>query len=106
MEVCFVVESLMNNSTIRELYLPQTGLYTKEADCLGHFLSKNIWLKVLDISNNCIGDHGLISLAKGLRSQSGLGLSVLIIFNNQLTEKSGPIIASIIVSASLVFLST
>lgn len=88
----------MYNCTIRELYLSQTGLYTKEADYLGRFLSKNLCLKVLDISNNYIGDHGLKSLAKGLMAQTGLGLSVLVMFNNQLTDKSGPIIGNVIVS--------
>lgn len=93
----------MYTNTIRELYLSQTGLYKKEADCLGRFLSKNVHLKILDISNNYIGDRGLESLAKGLTKQNieGLGLSGLILFNNQLTEKSGPIIASIIVRKEL-----
>lgn len=95
---CLSVDSLMYNNSIRELYLSQTGLYTKEADCLGKFLSKNLCLKVLDISNNCIGDHGLMGLAKGLTLQQGVGLSVLVIVNNQLTEKSGPTLATIIVS--------
>lgn len=93
------VESLMTNTTLCELYLPSTGLYTKEADCLGRFLQKNFSLKVLDISNNFIGDRGLEVLAKGLTKQTtaGCGLSVLVVFNNQITEKSGPVISSIIV---------
>ncbi|KAJ3639464.1 hypothetical protein Zmor_002824 [Zophobas morio] len=94
----YLVENLMTNTTLCELYLPSTGLYTKEADCLGRFLRKNLSLKVLDISNNFIGDRGLEVLAKGLTKQtiSGCGLSVLIVFNNQITEKSGPIISDII----------
>lgn len=94
----------MYNCTIRELYLSQTGLYTKEADCLGRFLSKNLCLKVLDISNNYIGDHGLKSLAKGLMTQAGIGLSILVMFNNQLTDKSGPTIGNIIVSIFFVLI--
>jgi transcriptional regulator NrdR family protein len=94
----YLVESLMTNTTLCELYLPSTGLYTKEADCLGRFLQRNFTLKVLDISNNFIGDRGLEVLAKGLTKQTtlGCGLSVLVVFNNQITEKSGPIISNII----------
>lgn len=89
----------MMNRTIRELYLPSTGLYTKEAEVLARFLMNNTHLKLLDISNNFIGDRGLESLAKGLCKQNtpGCGLSALIIFNNQISEKSGPIISNIIV---------
>ncbi|XP_072402923.1 uncharacterized protein [Diabrotica undecimpunctata] len=94
----YLVENLMINRTIQELYLPSTGLYTKEADCLSRFLSINRFLKVLDISNNFIGDRGLESLSKGLctQNQPDVGISALSIYNNQLTEKSGPIIGNII----------
>lgn len=95
-----LVEALMTNQSIRELYLPSTGLYTKEADALQRFLVNNTHLKVLDISNNNLGDRGLEVLAKGLCNQTtaGIGLSVLVIFNNQITEKSGMVIKNIIVS--------
>lgn len=94
------MENIINVTSIRELYLPQTGLYTKEADCLGKFLSKNSYLQVLDISNNSIGDRGLEVLTKGLINQNkyGPGLSVLVIFNNQITERSGSTISKVIVS--------
>ncbi|XP_060536898.1 protein phosphatase 1 regulatory subunit 37-like isoform X2 [Cylas formicarius] len=97
----YLVESLMTNKTIRELYLPSTGLYTKEADALQRFLVNNTHLKVLDISNNNLGDRGLEVLAKGLcvQTEPGVGLSVLVIFNNQITEKSGPVIKNIITDA-------
>lgn len=97
----FLVEALMTNQSIRELYLPSTGLYTKEADALQRFLVNNTHLKVLDISNNNLGDRGLEVLAKGLCNQTtaGIGLSVLVIFNNQITEKSGVVIKNIIVSS-------
>lgn len=99
----FSVEGLMSNTTIRELYLPQAGIYTKEADCLRKFLSRNSYLQVLDISNNLIGDRGLDVLANGLTNQTddGPGLSVLIIFNNQLTEKSASTLCNIIVSSNM-----
>ncbi|XP_066158503.1 protein phosphatase 1 regulatory subunit 37 homolog isoform X2 [Euwallacea fornicatus] len=95
----YLVEALMTNQTIRELYLPSTGLYTKEADALQRFLVNNTHLKVLDISNNNLGDRGLEVLSKGLCNQKipGVGLSVLVIFNNQITEKSGPVIKNIII---------
>lgn len=95
----YLVEALMTNRTIRELYLQSTGLYTKEADTLQRFLVNNTHLKVLDISNNNLGDRGLEVLAKGLCIQTsvGVGLSVLVIFNNQITEKSGTVIKNIIV---------
>ncbi|KAJ8923644.1 hypothetical protein NQ315_010224 [Exocentrus adspersus] len=95
----YLIESLMTNRSVRELYLPSTGLYTKEAEILARFLINNTHLKVLDISNNFIGDRGLECLAKGLCQQDtpGVGLSALSIFNNQISEKSGPIISNIIV---------
>ncbi|CAH0562280.1 unnamed protein product [Brassicogethes aeneus] len=94
----YLVECLISNKSIQELYIPSTGLYTKEADVLGRFLILNTYLKVLDISNNFIGDRGLEVLAKGLCKQDvfGCGLSVLVVFNNQITEKSGPCISNII----------
>ncbi|KAL3289423.1 hypothetical protein HHI36_022848 [Cryptolaemus montrouzieri] len=94
----YLVDSLKSNTTLRELYLPSSKLYSREAQCLGNFLQINFHLKVLDISNNFIGDRGLESLAKGLVKQNipGSGLSVLVIFNNQLTEKSGTVINNII----------
>nr|CAH7751844.1 unnamed protein product [Callosobruchus chinensis] len=95
----YLVESLMMNKTLRELYLPSTGLYTKEAEVLARYLMNNTHLKVLDIGNNFIGDRGLESLAKGLCKQNtpGEGLSALSIFNNQLTERCGPILSTIII---------
>lgn len=103
----------MTSYTLKELYLPSTGLYTKEAETLQRFLVNNTHLKVLDISNNYLGDRGLEALAKGLCNQAsesnpnteGMGLSVLIIFNNQITEKSGAVIKNIIVSEQLKFYS-
>ncbi|XP_045482241.1 protein phosphatase 1 regulatory subunit 37-like [Harmonia axyridis] len=94
----YLVDSLKSNTTLRELYLPSSKLYSREAQCLGNFLQVNSHLKVLDISNNFIGDRGLDNLSKGLVKQNipGSGLSVLIVFNNQLTEKSGPIINNLI----------
>ncbi|XP_044765844.1 protein phosphatase 1 regulatory subunit 37-like [Coccinella septempunctata] len=94
----YLVDSLKTNTTLRELYLPSSKLYSREAQCLGSFLQVNMHLNVLDISNNFIGDRGLDSLARGLVKQNvpGSGLSVLIVFNNQLTEKSGPVINNII----------
>ncbi|KAJ8941252.1 hypothetical protein NQ314_010450 [Rhamnusium bicolor] len=85
----YLVENLMANQTLRELYLPSTGLYTKEAEVLARFLVNNTHLKVLDISNNFIGDRGLESLSRGLCKQNtpGIGLSALSIFNNQISEK-------------------
>lgn len=105
--IIILVDNLKLNTSLRELYLPQTGLYTKEADCLSKFLSKNVTLQVLDISNNPIGDRGLDALAHGLTNPDniGPGLSVLIIFNNQLTEKSGPTICNIIVSFNFIIAS-
>lgn len=98
------MDCLKSNTTLKELYLPSSKLYSREAQCLGNFLQVNTHLKVLDISNNFIGDRGLEGLSKGLAKQNivGTGLSVFIVFNNQLTEKSGPVINSIIVSIQIV----
>lgn len=93
-----LVDTIQVSKSITELYLPQTGLYTRETDLLGKLLSNYHDLKVLDISNNFIGDRGLEVLAKGLCNQDDdiCGLNVFVIFNNQITEKSGPIISNII----------
>lgn len=87
----YLLDSLKTNRTLRELYLPSSGLYNKEATSLGFFLQNNTHLKVLDISNNFIGDRGLEALTKGLIQQNEpeSGLSVLVVVNNQLTEKCG-----------------
>lgn len=68
----------------------------------------NFYLKVLDISNNFIGDRGFEALSKGLCKQVriGYGLSVLVVFNNQITEKSGPCISNIIVSVLITSIGT
>lgn len=67
---------------------------------IGKLLRRNFTIQILDISNNLIGDRGLEHLAKGLCQQASVlanGLSALIVFNNQISEKSGKIINSIIV---------
>lgn len=87
-----------SNYFINELHLPHAGLYTREADIIGRLLKNNLNIQILDISNNLIGDRGLEHLAKGLVQQNifGQGLSVLIVFNNQITEKSGKTFSNII----------
>ncbi|KRT82347.1 hypothetical protein AMK59_4452, partial [Oryctes borbonicus] len=93
-----LIEYLEFNYSVNEIHLPHAGLYTKEADVIGKLLKNNLNIQILDISNNLIGDRGLEHLAKGLCQQNiaGQGLSVLILFNNQITEKSGKTINAII----------
>lgn len=88
---------------LQELYLPQTGLYTKETEVLSRLLTKNHNIRVLDISNNPIGDRGLEALARGLctHTDANNGLSVLVIYNTQISEKSGQALSNIIVSTEV-----
>lgn len=85
---------------LRELYLTETNLQNKEMETVCRYLTNNSYLQVLDISNNIIGDRGLIQLTTGLMSQknNGPGLSVLIMVNNSITVKSGPVLGNLIVS--------
>lgn len=95
----YLVEPLLMNNTLRELHLNQVGLYTREADSLLKFLSRNSYLKVLNLSNNSIGDRGFEVLARGLFTRTpDMGVCALVLCNNQITEKSAETIASMIVS--------
>lgn len=97
----YLVEPLLMNNTLRELHLNQIGLYTREADSLSRLLSRNTYLKVLNLSNNSIGDRGLEVLNKGLAAiMPDMGVCALVLCNNQITERSAQTIASIIVSFS------
>lgn len=93
-----LVNALETNMVLQELYLPQTGLYTKETEVLSRLLTKNHNIRVLDISNNPIGDRGLEALARGLctHTDANNGLSVLVIYNTQISEKSGQALSNII----------
>lgn len=93
----------MKNESLRELYLTESGLQNKEMETICRFLTNNSYLQVLDISNNIIGDRGLIQLTTGLMSQkdNGPGLSVLIMVNNSITVKSGPVLGNLIVSLQM-----
>lgn len=95
----YLVDALMMNNTLRELHLNQIGMFTRESDCLSKFLSRNSYLKVLHLANNSIGDRGLEVLARGLFTRTpDMGVCALVMCNNQITDKSAPTIAAIIVS--------
>lgn len=100
----YLVEPLLMNNTLRELHLNQVGLYTRETDSLSKLLSRNSYLKVLNLSNNSIGDRGFELLARGLFTRTpDMGVCALVLCNNQITERSALTIASIIVSGSVTF---
>lgn len=95
----YLVEPLLMNNTLRELHLNQVGLFTREADSLSKLLSRNSYLKVLNLSNNNIGDRGFEVLARGLFTRTpDMGVCALILCNNQITEKSASTVVSIMVS--------
>lgn len=95
----YLAELLLMNNTLRELHLDHVGLYTRESDSLSRLLSRNSYLKVLNLSNNSIGDRGFEVLARGLFTRtSDMGVCALILCNNQITERSALTVASIIVS--------
>lgn len=97
----YLVEPLLMNNTLRELHLNQIGLFTREADSLSKLLSRNSYLKVLNLSNNCIGDRGFEVLARGLLTRtSDMGVCALVLCNNQITDRSAQTVASTIVSVA------
>lgn len=96
----YLIEALLMNNTLREMHLNQIGLFTREADTISKMLSRNSYLKVLNLCNNSIGDRGFEVLARGLFTRTpDMGVSTLVICNNQITEKSAHTVAAIIVSA-------
>lgn len=95
----YLVEPLLMNNTLRELHLNQIGLFTREADSISKLLSRNSYLKVLNLTNNSIGDRGFEVLARGLFTRtSDMGVCTLVVCNNQITDRSAQTVASIIVS--------
>ncbi|XP_015428691.1 PREDICTED: uncharacterized protein LOC107185512 [Dufourea novaeangliae] len=96
-----LVAALKMNTGIRELYLADNGLNLYDAIQLGSLLRFNNHIQLLDISNNNIQDNGVRDILEGLINQinedkSGKGLSILVLWNNQLTKKSAPYFARII----------
>ncbi|CAK9834568.1 Protein phosphatase 1 regulatory subunit 37 [Anthophora retusa] len=96
-----LVAALKMNTGIRELYLADNMLNLYDAIQLGSLLRLNNHIQLLDISNNVIQDDGVRDILEGLINQinedkDGKGLSILILWNNQLTKKSCPYFARII----------
>ncbi|XP_033320438.1 uncharacterized protein LOC117217165 isoform X1 [Bombus bifarius] len=96
-----LVAALKMNTGIRELYLADNGLNLYDAIQLGSLLRLNNHIQLLDISNNVIQDDGVRDILEGLINQinedkDGKGLSILVLWNNQLTKKSSPYFARII----------
>ncbi|XP_076652781.1 uncharacterized protein LOC143359034 isoform X2 [Halictus rubicundus] len=96
-----LVSALKMNTGIRELYLADNGLNLYDAIQLGSLLRINNHIQLLDISNNNIQDEGVRDILEGLINQihedkSGKGLSILVLWNNQLTKNSSPYFSRII----------
>ncbi|XP_076298241.1 uncharacterized protein LOC143217633 [Lasioglossum baleicum] len=96
-----LVSALKMNTGIRELYLADNGLNLYDAIQLGSLLRVNNHIQLLDISNNNIQDEGVRDILEGLINQihedkSGKGLSILVLWNNQLTKNSSPYFSRII----------
>lgn len=99
-----LVAALKMNTGIRELYLADNGFNFYDAIQLGSLLRFNNHIQLLDISNNNIQDEGVRDILEGLINQinedkDGKGLSVLILWNNQLTQNSSPYFSRIITSS-------
>ena len=99
--IAMLVAALKMNTGIRELYLADNGLNLYDAIQLGSLLRFNNHIQLLDISNNNIQDDGVRDILEGLINQinedkDGKGLSILVLWNNQLTSKSSPYFARII----------
>ncbi|XP_043267553.1 uncharacterized protein [Venturia canescens] len=88
-----LVAALKMNTGLKELHLADNGFEQEDAIQLGALLRVNNHLQLLDISNNHIKDEGVRDLMDGLVAQSGectngKGLSILVLWNNDLTRSS------------------
>ncbi|XP_065201472.1 protein phosphatase 1 regulatory subunit 37 isoform X2 [Planococcus citri] len=80
-----LASALKVNSNLKELYLGENNLGMNDANQLGSMLKCNTTLQLLDISHNDIKDAGFNYIIDGIIDQ-GFGLSVLMVWNNQLTK--------------------
>ncbi|GLV43239.1 uncharacterized protein CBL_14081 [Carabus blaptoides fortunei] len=79
-----LVNGLIQNKTIKELYLPHNFLEKYEAEELGRLLHFNKRIQLLDLSNNSIEDAGVEHLVRAILSGTE-GLEVLVLWCNKLT---------------------
>ncbi|KAF5294229.1 hypothetical protein FQA39_LY13477 [Lamprigera yunnana] len=82
-----IATPLKNSRFLKELHLCNMKLYYVETTMLAPFLRNNHSLKVLNLSNNNIGDRGFQVLVKALMNQEhDNGISTLMVANNRLTK--------------------
>ncbi|PWA16586.1 hypothetical protein CCH79_00004461 [Gambusia affinis] len=82
-----LVRALKTNRALLELHLSSNQLNGyQDAMQLGELLRYNNTLQTLELSDNVLGDPGLEELCDGLSRQTK-GLKVLILKNNQITER-------------------
>ena len=67
-----LVESLKKNRTIRSLSLAHTGLGAPSGPVLEDLLRHNSALTELDVSDNVLGEAGVVALANSLRTSHAL----------------------------------
>ncbi|KAB0801529.1 hypothetical protein PPYR_05883 [Photinus pyralis] len=89
-----IATPLKNNHYLQELHLCNVQLYYKETTILAQFIRDNRSLKVLNLSNNKIGDRGFKVLVNALVEQalSDSGIAAFLVVNNRLTKSiSAPV---------------
>lgn len=80
---------MTQNSTLRELYLPNNDLKDKDIKLLTSFIRSNSTLFLLDLSNNDIQNQGADHVFNALvnKNVNDRALSVLILWNNNLDDE-------------------
>ncbi|XP_039289055.1 protein phosphatase 1 regulatory subunit 37-like [Nilaparvata lugens] len=103
--IVILAAALRLNTCLKELYVGENYLGTSDASQLGAMLKCNATMQLLDISNNNIQDGGMKHIADGIceqssqQSDSSVGLSVLVLWNNHLTLNSSKHIAKVLASS-------
>ena len=94
-----VVNALQENSSLKELYLNDNKNRSEElAPVISSVVTKNLFLRILALSDNGLNDSGVIKIAQSLCKCSKL--KVLNLQNNNITEKAAEALASVISSNS------
>jgi len=95
-----LVAGLRMNISLRELFLADNQLITKDAMMLSSLFTSNSYLCLLDIRNNSIQDAGVIHLCNGLSSDAQVkgdgGIQTLVLWNNQISHQCLDSLASVL----------
>ncbi|CAF1639980.1 unnamed protein product [Adineta ricciae] len=92
--MCLLVDALPHNTTLKELYLRETGLYDISVQILACTLaSNNCSIKALYMDRNYITDQGAGYLAEMLKTNTTL--TQLHLFTNRIGKKGAKLITNV-----------